>query len=78
MQAYIAVMPGWKCGSGRSLDALIVRNVPNVRKAVKWNSPFQASRARAGSLGSTYSPLSPPPSQPAKLQQLLWIRIAPI
>ena len=25
---------------GRRLDALIVRNVPNVRKAVKWNSPF--------------------------------------
>ena len=32
-QAYTAAMPGWKCGSGRSLDALIVRNVPSVRKA---------------------------------------------
>src|SRR5262249_12715413 len=25
---------------GKRLDAIIVRNVPNVRKAVKWNSPF--------------------------------------
>ena len=40
VQAYIAGMPGWKRDVGRRLDALIVRNVPNVRKAVKWNSPF--------------------------------------
>ena len=40
VQAYIAAMPGWKSAMGRRLDALIVRNVPDVRKAVKWNSPF--------------------------------------
>lgn len=40
VQAYIAAMPGWKRGLGERLDALIVRSVPNVRKAVKWNSPF--------------------------------------
>ena len=40
VQAYIAAMPGWKRDVGRRLDALIVRNVPNVRKGVKWNSPF--------------------------------------
>jgi hypothetical protein len=40
LQAYIAAMPGWKSGIGRRLDALIVRTVPGVRKAVKWNSPF--------------------------------------
>jgi hypothetical protein len=40
VQAYIAAMPGWKREMGRRLDALIVRTVPNVRKAVKWNSPF--------------------------------------
>jgi hypothetical protein len=40
VQAYIAAMPGWKRDVGRRLDALIVRTVPNVRKAVKWNSPF--------------------------------------
>jgi hypothetical protein len=40
VQAYIAAMPGWKSDLGRRLDALIVRTVPGVRKAVKWNSPF--------------------------------------
>ena len=40
VQAYIAAMPGWKQDLGRRLDALIVRTVPNVHKAVKWNSPF--------------------------------------
>jgi hypothetical protein len=40
VQAYIAAMPGWKRDVGRRLDALITRTVPDVRKAVKWNSPF--------------------------------------
>jgi hypothetical protein len=40
VQAYISAMPGWKRDVGRRLDALIVRTVPDVRKAVKWNSPF--------------------------------------
>jgi hypothetical protein len=40
VRAYIAAMPDWKREIGKRLDALIVRNVPNVRKAVKWNSPF--------------------------------------
>lgn len=40
VQTYIAAMPGWKSGLGRRLDALIVRAVPGVRKAVKWNSPL--------------------------------------
>src|SRR5262245_37210116 len=40
VQAYIAAMPGWKQGIGRTLDDLIVRTVPDVHKAVKWNSPF--------------------------------------
>ena len=40
VQAYIAAMPGSKRAIGKRLDALIMRNVPNARKAVKWNSPF--------------------------------------
>ena len=40
VQAYIAAIPGWKRDVGRRLDALIARAVPNVYKAVKWNSPF--------------------------------------
>lgn len=40
VQAYIAAMPGWKSELGRRIDSIIERTVPNVRKAVKWNSPF--------------------------------------
>ncbi|MBR1146808.1 DUF1801 domain-containing protein [Bradyrhizobium sp. AUGA SZCCT0431] len=40
VQAYIAAMPGWKRDLGKRLDTFIVRSMPNVRKAVKWNSPF--------------------------------------
>jgi hypothetical protein len=40
VQAYIEAMPGWKRDVGCRLDALIVRTVPDVRKAVRWNSPF--------------------------------------
>ena len=40
VRAYIAAMPGWKRDLGKRLDALIVRNVPEVQKAVRWNSPM--------------------------------------
>lgn len=40
VREYIAAMPDWKSAVGRRLDRLIVRAVPNVEKAVKWNSPF--------------------------------------
>jgi len=40
VQAYLAAMPGWKQDVGRRIDKLIVRELPDVRKAVKWNSPF--------------------------------------
>jgi hypothetical protein len=40
VQAYIAALPGWKRDLGERLDALIGKNVPKVRKAVKWNSPL--------------------------------------
>jgi len=40
VQAYIAAMPGWKRDVGRRLDRLVVDTVPEVRKAVRWNSPF--------------------------------------
>jgi hypothetical protein len=46
VRAYIAAMPGWKRDVGRRLDALIVRHVPEVRKAVKWNSPFYGIEGR--------------------------------
>ena len=51
VQAYIAAMPGWKRDLGKRLDALIVRNVPNVRKAVKWNSPLYGIEGQGWFLG---------------------------
>ena len=46
VQAYIAAMPGWKSAVGRRLDDLIVRTVPDVRKCVRWNSPFYGVAGR--------------------------------
>jgi|RhiMetdeSRZDD1v2_1073273.scaffolds.fasta_scaffold799120_2 hypothetical protein len=46
VQAYIAAMPGWKRDVGRRLDALVVRSVPHVRKAVRWNSPFYGAEGQ--------------------------------
>ncbi|OCP10179.1 MULTISPECIES: DUF1801 domain-containing protein [unclassified Ensifer] len=40
VQAYIAAMPGWKRAVGARLDEIIARAVPDVQKAVKWNSPL--------------------------------------
>ena len=51
VQAYIAAMPGWKRNVGKRLDALIARNVPNVRKAVKWNSPLYGIEGQGWFLG---------------------------
>ena len=51
VQAYIAAMPGWKQSVGRRLDALIVRTVPGVHKAVKWNSPLYGIEGQGWFLG---------------------------
>lgn len=51
VQAYIAAMPGWKSAAGRRLDELIVEAVPDVHKAVKWNSPFYGIEGRGWFLG---------------------------
>jgi hypothetical protein len=51
VQAYIAAMPGWKRDVGRRLDALIVGAVPDVSKAVKWNSPFYGIEGQGWFLG---------------------------
>jgi hypothetical protein len=51
VQAYIAAIPGWKGDVGRRLDALIVRTVPGVRKAVKWNSPLYGIEGQGWFLG---------------------------
>jgi hypothetical protein len=40
VKAYLAAMPGWKRAVGRSIDALVSGAVPDVKKAVKWNTPL--------------------------------------
>ncbi len=78
VQAYIAAMPGWKSAVGRKLDALIVRTLPDVRKAVKWNSPFYGIEGNGWFMGlhvfTSYikiaflsgSSLTPPPPGTSK------------
>jgi hypothetical protein len=51
VKAYIAAMPGWKRDVGCRLDALIVRTVPGVHKAVKWNSPLYGAEGKGWFLG---------------------------
>ena len=40
VQDYIAAMPDWKRPLGERIDQLVVKAVPKVHKAVKWNQPF--------------------------------------
>lgn len=40
VRAYLAAIPGWKKKLAKQIDALIVRTVPGVQKAVKWNTPL--------------------------------------
>jgi hypothetical protein len=48
VQAYIAAAPGWKQDICRRLDAIVTAEVPGVRKAVRWNSPFYGARDAEG------------------------------
>lgn len=78
VQAYLRALPGWKRPIGERLDRLIERVVPNVKKAVKWNSPLYGIEGRGyfASLhaferfmrvtffkGVSLSPLPPGPSK---------------
>jgi hypothetical protein len=51
VQAFIAAMPGWKSDIGHWIDKIIVRNVPHVHKAVKWNTPFYGIEGQGFFLG---------------------------
>jgi len=51
VQAYIAAMPEWKSDIGRRIDAIVERCVPDVTKAVKWNSPFYGTEPDIWFLG---------------------------
>lgn len=51
VQAYIAAMPGWKRDVGQRLDELITQTLPEVQKAVKWNSPMYGMETGVWFLG---------------------------
>jgi hypothetical protein len=51
VKQYIAAMPGWKRAIGRQLDALIVRTVPGVYKAVKYNGPLYGIEGQGWFMG---------------------------
>jgi hypothetical protein len=78
VQAFISAMPDWKHDVGRRLDDLIVEVVPDVKKAVRWNSPFYGTDEHAWFLSfhcfAKYvkvtflngARLDPPPPEPSK------------
>lgn len=51
VQAYIAAMPDWKRAIGERVDAIVTRETPGVRKAVKWNSPLYGVEGQGWFLG---------------------------
>jgi hypothetical protein len=87
VQAYIAAMPGWKRPIGQRVDALVMRTVPDARKAVKWNSPFYGLAGNGWFLSlhcfAKYvrlaffrgSALEPPPPGASKLPNVRYLDI---
>jgi hypothetical protein len=51
VQAYIAAMPGWKSEVGKKLDTLVENTLPDIKKAVKWNSPLYGMDGETWFLG---------------------------
>jgi hypothetical protein len=78
VRAYIAAMPEWKRAVGEHLDALVADVVPDVRRAVRWNSPFYGVEGHGWFLSfhcfTRYvkvtflngAHLDPPPPEPSK------------
>jgi hypothetical protein len=87
VQAYIAAMPGWKRAVGAALDALIVREVPQVKKAVRWNTAFYGVEGRgwivAAHVFERYlkvtffagSALQPPPPVASKVEGTRYLHL---
>jgi len=85
VQAYIAALPGWKHDVGVRLDEIIVSVVPDVKKSVRWNSPFYAAPGRGNFLnfhafnkymkvaffdGTSLDPMPPEESKDEKVRYL--------
>ncbi|EHR50988.1 hypothetical protein SacmaDRAFT_2748 [Saccharomonospora marina XMU15] len=82
---YIAAMPGWKRTVGQTLDDLVVRTVPEVHKAVKWNQPLYGRKGQGWFLsfrcythyvqlqffrGTSLDPMPPKPSKHDEVRYL--------
>ena len=88
VQAYLAAMPGWKGDVGRLLDSIIVAAVPDVQKAVRWNSPFYGVDGNGwfvsfhcftGYVKVTFlagDSLSPPPPVDAKQRGVRYLHVS--
>lgn len=87
VEAYLAAMPGWKQAVGRHLDQLIATTVPEVRKAVRWNSPFYGVEGSGWFLSfhcfTRYVKvtffagveLDPPPPEPSKDDRVRYVHL---
>ncbi|MCG8414664.1 MAG: DUF1801 domain-containing protein [Pseudomonadales bacterium] len=87
VKAYIEAMPEWKQDIGRELDLLITKLVPNVQKAVRWNTPFYGIEDQGWILAfycyKNYvqitflngDQLSPPPPKPSKQKNVRYLDI---
>lgn len=87
VQTWIAAIPDWKRDVARRIDALVVRAVPNVAKAVRWNSPFYGVAGNGWFLGmhciAKYvkvaffrgAELSPLPPVAAKQQHVRYLHV---
>ncbi|MBL8861267.1 MAG: DUF1801 domain-containing protein [Planctomycetes bacterium] len=51
VQAYIAALSGWQRERAQRVDAIVVKTLPDVRKAVKWNSPLYGVEGQGWFLG---------------------------
>ncbi|MEM8696343.1 MAG: DUF1801 domain-containing protein [Pseudomonadota bacterium] len=87
VQAYIEAVPGWKQDVVRRVDAIIGETVPDVRKAVKWNSPLYGIEGQGVFLSyhcfDNYlkvcfhngGALDPPPPETSKYQHIRYLHI---
>lgn len=88
VEAYLDAMPGWKQDIGRQLDRLVVETVPDVQKAVRWNSPFYGMEDDGWFLSFhcfaryikvtflTGSSLDPPPPVDSKHEHVRYLHVS--
>lgn len=56
VKAFIAALPGWKGEVASRIDEIIERELPHVRRAIKWHQPFYGVEEQG--LIASFTPLS--------------------